>query len=86
MNNESTEREAPRRQYSPQVQQQVTTGNNYGQVIYNTPTPGERDQRRANCQQARANREATLTRVGLARTHDLLRQLDDAVYEACKGL
>jgi hypothetical protein len=45
-----------------------------------------RDQRRANCESAKRNRDAILERVGLARTYDLLRRLDATVYEACKGL
>jgi hypothetical protein len=40
--------------------------------------------RRSGCDAAKAYRDATLRRVGLKRTHDLLRRLDDQVYEACK--
>jgi len=36
------------------------------------------------CNAAKARREAKLISVGLKRTFDLLRKLDDAVYEACK--
>ena len=36
------------------------------------------------CNAAKSRREAKLTSVGLKRTFDLLRKLDDAVYEACK--
>ncbi|WP_163838833.1 DUF4124 domain-containing protein [Pseudoxanthomonas sacheonensis] len=36
------------------------------------------------CEAAKARREARLAAVGLKRTFDLLRKLDDAVYEACK--
>lgn len=36
------------------------------------------------CQAAKARRDDTLRRVGLRRTHELLRRLDDDVYEACK--
>jgi hypothetical protein len=45
----------------------------------------ERERRRAACASAKADREATLARVGLARTYDLLQRLDAVVYEACKG-
>ena len=45
-----------------------------------------RDQRRANCENAKRQRGATLRQVGLARTYDLLQRLDAMVYEACKGL
>ncbi|HET6784346.1 MAG TPA: hypothetical protein VFH12_10965 [Pseudoxanthomonas sp.] len=36
------------------------------------------------CRAAKARREAKLASVGLKRTFDLLRKLDDAVHEACK--
>ncbi len=36
------------------------------------------------CEAAKAHRERTLAAVGLKRTFDLLRKLDDAVYDACK--
>jgi len=44
------------------------------------------DQRRARCNAAKSSRESTLRAVGLARTYDLLQQLDEQVREACKGL
>jgi hypothetical protein len=53
---------------------------------YASPTYDERAKRKANCQAAKDSREATLDRVGLSRTFDLLRQLDDDVALACKGL
>lgn len=36
------------------------------------------------CKAARDRRERTLQRVGLKRTFDLLRRLDDEVWEACR--
>lgn len=36
------------------------------------------------CERAKARRERVLAKVGLKRTFDLLRQLDDEVYEACR--
>ena len=36
------------------------------------------------CESAKQHRDATLRAVGINRTHDLLRSLDDAVYRACK--
>ncbi|HEX7801582.1 MAG TPA: hypothetical protein VF471_02330 [Pseudoxanthomonas sp.] len=36
------------------------------------------------CRAAKERREAKLIAVGLKRTFDLLRKLDDAVHEACK--
>lgn len=38
----------------------------------------------SRCDAAKARRETRLKSVGLKRTFDLLRKLDDAVYEACK--
>lgn len=38
----------------------------------------------SRCRAAKARREAKLSAVGLKRTFDLLRKLDDAVHEACK--
>jgi hypothetical protein len=46
----------------------------------------ERAQRKANCQHAKDRRDETLERVGLNRTFELLRQLDENVASACKGL
>lgn len=40
--------------------------------------------KRDRCDAARADREATLRRVGLKRSYGLLRRLDDRVYDACK--
>lgn len=42
------------------------------------------DKKRERCERAKANREATLERVGLKRTFDLLRRLDDEVHAACR--
>ena len=38
----------------------------------------------SSCDTAKARRKAKLESVGLKRTFDLLRKLDDAVHEACK--
>ncbi len=37
------------------------------------------------CQAAKAKREATLKRVGLKRTFDLMSRLDSEVWDVCKG-
>lgn len=37
------------------------------------------------CEAAKAKRKATLDKVGLKRTFDLLSQLDNEVWAACKG-
>lgn len=42
--------------------------------------------RRARCESAKRERTNTLERVGLARTYDLLQQLDAMVDAACKGV
>jgi hypothetical protein len=42
------------------------------------------DSKASRCQAAKARRDATLRRVGLRRTFTLLRELDEAVYQACK--
>ena len=44
----------------------------------------QRTAARARCASARAQREATLQQVGLRRTFDLLRRLDDMVAQACR--
>lgn len=58
----------------------------HGSARYRSPQPAARasDDRSSRCEAAKARRTTTLERVGLRRTHDLLRQLDDAVYRACK--
>ena len=50
----------------------------------NRATPAGRKPRISRCDAAKARREAKLKSVGLKRTFDLLRKLDDAVNEACK--
>lgn len=40
---------------------------------------------RNRCEAAKQNREWTLAQVGMNRTFDLIRRLNDEVYEACKG-
>lgn len=45
---------------------------------------GRRKSSLSGCDAARARRDAKLKSVGLKRTFDLLRKLDDAVNEACK--
>jgi hypothetical protein len=47
---------------------------------------GTVDERRARCNAAKAARDDTLRRVGLARTYELLQRLDNQVREACKGV
>lgn len=47
------------------------------------PQSGALQQRRFRCQAAKDDREAVLKIAGLNRNFDLIRQLNDAVYEAC---
>jgi len=42
------------------------------------------DPAESRCQAAKSKREAKLRAVGLKRTFDLLRKLDEAVYAACR--
>lgn len=51
-----------------------------------TPATPARDERRTRCTAAREERERILRVVGLERNFELLRDLDESVYEACKGL
>lgn len=49
-----------------------------------TRTTSSIDDAGNRCRAAKARREAKLASVGLKRTFDLLRKLDDAVHQACK--
>lgn len=51
---------------------------------YSFGRPGQERPEVLRCRKARRERDDTLQRVGLKRTFDLLRRLDDKVYEACK--
>jgi hypothetical protein len=53
-----------------------------------TSSPGQSrvDARRMECLRAKEPRESTLRAVGMAKTYDLLRKIDETVYEACKGI
>ena len=48
---------------------------------YTTSTASE--SQRAACERAKRHRQSVLDQVGLKRTHDLLRALDQEVYRAC---
>lgn len=73
--------EPPRPRVSPRP---ATRSSPYA---YSPPSAIDRKriQRETRCAMARRSREQTLENVGLNRTFDLLRQLDDMVAEACKG-
>ena len=49
-------------------------------------SPGTRAQRRIACDAARKQHAAAIERLGLKRTFDQLRALEDQVQEVCKGL
>lgn len=51
---------------------------------YSFGTPAQERPEVVRCRNARRERDRTLQRVGLKRAFDLLRRLDDNVYEACK--
>lgn len=50
------------------------------------PRTQARDERRTRCTSARDERDRILRTVGLDRNFELLRDLDETVYDACKGL
>ena len=55
-------------------------------AIASSSVRGERAKRRDACRAARESREAALARMGLRRTFEQLRALDDRVHDVCKGL
>lgn len=60
--------------------------NSHTYNTFHAPQVDTRAAQRMACAAARQNRDATLAQVGLKRTYDLLQRLDEAVYQACKGL
>jgi hypothetical protein len=71
---------------APYVAQRSTFTSYTAPPTYVASGYDERAQRKANCQHAKDRRDETLERVGLNRTFELLRQLDENVASACKGL
>jgi len=71
----------PRRTAEARTQRQAQ-----GRPAVRSPRSQARPARAApdRCQDARDRRERTLARVGLKRTFDLLRRLDDEVWAACR--
>ena len=51
-----------------------------------TSVRGERAKRRNACRTAREKRDTRLAQLGLRRTFEQLRALDDRVHDVCKGL
>lgn len=68
----------PKRRHSGANSRAPRSDNHAARTISSISAAGNR------CKAAKAHREAKLTSVGLKRTFDLLRKLDDAVHEACK--
>lgn len=54
-----------------------SAGSGRAHVVRNAPRPSA-------CEMAKADRDATLERVGLKRTFDLLSRLDEQVRKACR--
>lgn len=77
------EPESIRRSPAQPAAQQART-NDY--AYQRAPVVTDRDRRVRQCEIAKRERDATLARVGLSRTYDLLQRLDNMVYEACKDL
>lgn len=73
----------PVRPYVPPPPAPVRHHRPIRQASVPTQAQRERDARAMACRQAKREREATLARVGLRRTFDLLRRLDDEVRLAC---
>lgn len=66
-----------------QLQQQAAPGYS----ISRPPRASDkRTEQRIQCELARRNRDETLARLGLRRTYEILRRLNEQVREACKGL
>lgn len=69
------------------IQQEMDRRNRpSGRTSVASASPARRTTGPTPCQTAKAKRDATLKRVGLKRTYDLLSRLDSEVWEACKGL
>lgn len=69
-----------------QASGKAKAGTSAKQAAASTSVRGERAKRRDACRAAREKREATLAQLGLRRTFEQLRQFDDRVHDACKGL
>ena len=69
-----------------QVPRKAEAGTTRKQNFASTSVRGERAKRRDACRAAREKREATLAQLGLRRTFEQLRALDDRVHDVCKGL
>ena len=85
-----TANELRQRQLKDQIDQSSSAwlsraaGTDRARSAGNRAAPASRKPRISRCDAAKTGREARLKSVGLKRTFDLLRKLDDAVNEACK--
>lgn len=72
------------RKRTESAQPSRTAGTDRTRSASNQRSAGSRKSSLSRCDAAKARREAKLKSVGLKRTFDLLRKLDDTVNEACK--
>ncbi len=63
----------------------AATGTGGFQSSWNPPQANPSEGARARCQAQKDSRETILNQAGLHRTFELIRSLNDQVYEACKG-
>ena len=69
-----------------QVPRKAGAGTIRKQATASPSVRGERAKRRDACRTAREKRDARLAQLGLRRTFEQLRALDDRVHDVCKGL
>lgn len=77
----------PVRRYPQPAQPPVASQPYAGQSnnFYAPAAPTQREIAQQKCQSAKEWRQIELDRLGLRRTFDILRQLDDYVAQQCKG-
>lgn len=76
----------PVRPARPPAQSRRLTSNGIAYNGYAGQGQNQHAQQVAACASARRDRDATLARIGLNRTYDLLQRLDANVRESCKGV
>lgn len=70
---------------SREIEREMDQRNRGASTVRTLRTSGSAKRAPDPCKAAKAKRKATLDRVGLKRTYDLLSQLDREVWEVCKG-
>jgi hypothetical protein len=68
-----------------EIEREMDQRNRGGSTVRTLRASGSAKRAPDPCKAAKAKRKATLDRVGLKRTYDLLSQLDREVWEVCKG-